>query len=131
LVVFDKSLVNIKVQKNRSFKKNTKDIKIKFGEFAFITLNEIKIEPIHFRFLRRSLKRLLKRKRKKKGRKYRHLQKHKELKFSESPKKKNTARFDFFLDQMMFCLKNLKILEWVKVKVVFYVESFESKEVLF
>jgi ribosomal protein L16/L10AE len=57
LVVFDTSLQNISVQKNRSFK-NSKIIKLNYGEFGIIAINERKMEIIQFCILKKVLKKL-------------------------------------------------------------------------
>jgi ribosomal protein L16/L10AE len=67
LVVFDTSLINIKVQKNRGFK-ISKKVSLVFGEFGFVASNEARMELIHFTFLKKCLKKLnLKKKKEKKN----------------------------------------------------------------
>jgi len=63
-------LTNIKTQKNRSFKK-TKIVRIVYGEYAFISLNESKMELNNLSVLKKNIKKLIKRKKKKKHRKHR------------------------------------------------------------
>jgi len=57
MVVFDTSLQNIKVQKNR-FSKTPKTPTLKFGNYGFLIKNESKIELIHITFLKKCLKKL-------------------------------------------------------------------------
>jgi hypothetical protein len=64
LVVFSKSLVDVKIQKNRRFLKNSNTV-IKFGDYAFISLKETKIELIQLSFIKKFFKKLMKKKRKK------------------------------------------------------------------
>jgi hypothetical protein len=55
LVVFDTSLTNIKVQKNRGYK-FSKTTKLLLGEYAFAASNESRMELIHMTFLKKCLK---------------------------------------------------------------------------
>jgi len=63
LVVFDSSLHEIRVQKNRGFKLS-KTVKIRFGEYALVSTNESKMELIQLTFIKRLLKKLLKKRKK-------------------------------------------------------------------
>lgn len=64
MVVFDKSLVDIKIHKNRKFKGN-KNVLLKFGEFAFVNMKESKIELIQLSFIKKFFKKLINNKKKK------------------------------------------------------------------
>jgi hypothetical protein len=66
LVVFNKSLVDIKIQKKRVYKKNFRNF-IKFGDYAFINLKETKIELIQLSFIKKLFKKLMKKRKKKKS----------------------------------------------------------------
>lgn len=55
MVVFDTSLNNIKVQKNRSYKISKKP-KLLVGEYGFVASNESKMELIHLTFLKKCLR---------------------------------------------------------------------------
>ena len=63
LVVFDRSLHEIRVQKNRGFK-FAKVVKIRFGEYALVSTNESKMELIQLTLIKRLLKKLLKKRKK-------------------------------------------------------------------
>jgi len=63
LVVFDSSLHEIRVQKNRGFK-FSKTLKIRFGEYALVSTNESKMELIQLTFVKRLLKKLIKKRKK-------------------------------------------------------------------
>ena len=65
MVVFSKSLIDVKIQKKRKYKKNLIN-KIKFGDYAFINLKETKIELIQLSFIKKLFKKLMKRRKKKK-----------------------------------------------------------------
>jgi ribosomal protein L16/L10AE len=65
MVVFDTSLREIKIHKNRG-SKAIKKVSFKFGEYALITSNESKLELIQFALLKRLLKKLIKKKKNKK-----------------------------------------------------------------
>jgi hypothetical protein len=65
LVVFSKSLVDVKIFKKRIYKKNFRN-KIKFGDFAFVNLKETKIELIQLSFIKKLFKKLMKKRKKKK-----------------------------------------------------------------
>jgi len=66
LVVFNKSLVDVKIQKKRIYKKNFRN-NIKFGDYAFINLKETKIELIQLSFIKKLFKKLMKKRKKKKS----------------------------------------------------------------
>jgi ribosomal protein L16/L10AE len=66
LVVFSKSLVDVKIQKKRIYKKNFRN-SIKFGDFAFVSLKETKIELIQLSFIKKLFKKLMKKRKKKKS----------------------------------------------------------------
>lgn len=55
MVVFDTSLTNIKIQKNRSYKFSKKTILL-VGEYGFVASNESRMELIHITFLKKCLK---------------------------------------------------------------------------
>lgn len=55
LVVFDTSLNNIKVQKNRGYQISKKP-KLLVGDYGFVASNESKMELIHLTFLKKCLK---------------------------------------------------------------------------
>ncbi len=63
MVVFDSSLHEVRIFKNRGYK-IPKTINLKFGEFAFVSGNESKMELIQFSYIKRFLKKLLKKRRK-------------------------------------------------------------------
>jgi hypothetical protein len=65
LVVFGKSLVDVKIQKKRKYKKNLRN-QIKFGDYAFVNLKETKIELIQLSFIKKLFKKLMKKRKKKK-----------------------------------------------------------------
>lgn len=66
MVVFSKSLVDVKIHKKRVYKKNYRNL-IKFGDYAFINLKETKIELIQLSFIKKLFKKIIKRKKKKKS----------------------------------------------------------------
>jgi len=66
LVVFSKSLVDVKIQKKRRYKKNLRN-NIKFGDYAFINLKETKIELIQLSYIKKLFKKLMKKRKKKKA----------------------------------------------------------------
>lgn len=63
MVVFDSSLHEVRVQKNRGFK-FAKIVKIKFGEYALVSSNESKMELIQLTLIKRLLKKLIKKRKK-------------------------------------------------------------------
>lgn len=63
LVVFDSSLHEVRVQKNRGYR-FSKSVKIQFGEYAMIAANESKMELIQLTLIKRLLKKLLKKRKK-------------------------------------------------------------------
>jgi hypothetical protein len=67
LVVFSKSLVDVKIFKKREYKKNFRN-SIKFGDYAFINLKETKIELIQLSYIKKLFKKLMKKQKKKKSR---------------------------------------------------------------
>lgn len=66
MVVFSKSLVDVKIQKKRFFKKNIRK-KIIFGDYAFLNLKETKIELIQLSFIKKLFKKLIIKKKSKKN----------------------------------------------------------------
>jgi hypothetical protein len=64
MVVFDTSLREIKIHKNRGIK-SIKKINFSFGEYALITSNESKLELVQFATLKRYLKKIIKKKKNK------------------------------------------------------------------
>jgi hypothetical protein len=68
MVVFNKNINEIKIQKHRVFFVS-KEIKFKFGEYAFVAQKELKIELNQLTFLRKVIKKVVKKARKKKNRK--------------------------------------------------------------
>jgi ribosomal protein L16/L10AE len=68
MVVFNKNINEVKIQKHRTYL-ISKEIKFKFGEYAFVSSKETKIELNQLTFLKKIIKKVVKRKRKKKNRK--------------------------------------------------------------
>lgn len=64
MVVFSKSLVDVKIQKKRKFLKNS-NFRIKFGDYAFLNLKETKIELVQLSYIKKFFKKLMRKKRKK------------------------------------------------------------------
>jgi hypothetical protein len=64
LVVFSKSLIDVKIHKKRVYKKNFRNL-IKFGDYAFVNLKETKIELIQLSFVKKLFKKIIKKKKKK------------------------------------------------------------------
>jgi hypothetical protein len=65
MVVFDNSLREVKLQKNRGYKL-TKTFKVRFGEYAFVASNESKMELIHLTILKKFIKKIIKQNKKRK-----------------------------------------------------------------
>ncbi len=68
MVVFNKNINEVKIQKHRTYFVS-KEVKFKFGEYAFVASKEAKIELNQLTFLKKVIKKVVKRKRKKKNRK--------------------------------------------------------------
>lgn len=64
MVVFSKSLVDVKLHKNRRFL-GTSNKKIKFGDYAFLVKKESKMELVQLSFIKKMFKKLIEKKKKK------------------------------------------------------------------
>lgn len=64
MVVFSKSLVDVKIQKNRKFL-GISGKSIKFGDYAFLVKKESKMELVQLSYIKKMFKKLIEKKKKK------------------------------------------------------------------